>query len=662
MKSKLRPIGSKPERVILSDILPYEMPLMVSNRHFYKFLVENKVKINSSNQIDSLLVGHQRKIIDLMFGQSISRATIPFVYGIAHKENDLRELSIIHPVHQLRMIAFYEKYKDLIIYYCGISSFSIRKPCKVARSYYYKDKTHNEKYDQKEQQRLVEQYSKEYETLKTYFVYKDYSNIHQFYESYRYHRCEKKYGKLLKFDISKCFDSVYTHTIEWAVFNKSIAKEVLPKSLKTFASEFDKLMSALNYGETSGIVIGPEFSRIFAEIILQRIDKDVEYKLFKSALIYKRDYEVLRYVDDYFVFYNKEEDKEKILKLFRHELKNYNLYVNDSKTIPYDKPIITEITIGKLHIKRLLREGLSTENVKTKSDDLEYFGYDLHVNTCNLITSFKAIIKTHQVEYKDVLNYTLASVERRVVKILEEFESIGDKRVVYAKTFTSGLLEILDFVFFLYTVSPRVNTTIKLCRILNKIVEHVKCRQNLGEGLKQQIFKRIYDDIHDILKKNEMQAHSQVETLYVLGILCQLGRGYWLEQDVLSSYFGIERPNGKLRPKYNLNYFSVVSLLWYVRDKKRYSEIREFLEKYVYDRVKDSSLRECLDNAELTMLFWDIAVCPYLDITFRRKLVGLYEKDPGKQNAILGTGPWFTQWKGLEYGKALAAKKSYEVY
>ena len=35
-------------------------------------------------------------------------------------------------------------------------------------------------------------------------------------------------------------------------------------------------MQNLNYGETNGIVIGPEFSRIFAELILQEIDKSVK--------------------------------------------------------------------------------------------------------------------------------------------------------------------------------------------------------------------------------------------------------------------------------------------------------------------------------------------------------------------------------------------------
>lgn len=663
MRNKLRPIDSKPERVILSDILPFEMPLMVSNRHFYRFLVENKIRLDDNC---NLIPGNRAcpHILPLLFGTKYRRSTIPFTYSIAHKENDLRELAVIHPMHQLRMIAFYEKYKELILYYCAKSNFSIRRPCRIAKAFYYKDRTHIENIDKKESQRLIEQYGKEYETLKTFFVYKDYSNIHQFYESYRYHRCEKKYTQLLKFDVSKCFDSVYTHTIGWAIFNKPIVKAMLLKNHKapTFANEFDKLMQELNYSETNGIVIGPEFSRIFAEIILQRVDADVENELKKIGLINKRDYEALRYVDDYFIFYNNDEDKNKILRLFKLHLRDYNFYVNDAKTIPYEKPIITEITVGKLYINKLLRDSLPTENVKLKADEADYLGYDLRVSGRYLITSFKTIIKTHQVEYRDVLNYTLASIERRVKQIIDEFHGIADKKKAIQNNFVEGISEILDFVFFLYAVSPRVNTTIKLCRILNHIVECTVLPENLGEDLRQRVFKKIHENISDVFKKNEMQEHVQVETLYLLGIICQLGRGYWLEQGLLCSYFGLCRDKKhQLYAKHRINYFTIVALLWYVRNKKAYEDIRSFLKKYIYARFIKSG-PDFGDNTELTLLFLDIVVCPYLDLDFRRKLLALREPDLPKQNAILKTGPWFTQWENLEFGKALDAKKSYEVY
>jgi len=54
-------------------------------------------------------------------------------------------------------------------------------------------------------------------------------------------------------------------------------------------------MQSANYGETNGIIIGPEFSRIFAELILQQIDKSVESDLRKEdKLFYKQ---TMKYTD-----------------------------------------------------------------------------------------------------------------------------------------------------------------------------------------------------------------------------------------------------------------------------------------------------------------------------------------------------------------------------
>lgn len=44
---------------------------------------------------------------------------------------------------------------------------------------------------------------------------------------------------------------------------------------ESFGSKFDSLMQRMNYNETNGILIGPEVSRIFSEIILQAVDAEV---------------------------------------------------------------------------------------------------------------------------------------------------------------------------------------------------------------------------------------------------------------------------------------------------------------------------------------------------------------------------------------------------
>jgi hypothetical protein len=215
MKHKKKQINNKKERVILSDVLPFEIPITFSNRHFHNFLVNNYISTDGKmikwDKNDPIL----EIIVKLLFGfkkdnpvndrqiniNNGERKTIPFNYKISHKDNDFRELTIIHPKDQLAVIEFYEKYKNMILYYCNISPFSIRRPVKIAKFSYYKDRTHIEKLAYDNEHKSIEEFDKEYENLKTFFVYKEYSNIYKFYESYKYQRCEKKYNRLFKINI-----------------------------------------------------------------------------------------------------------------------------------------------------------------------------------------------------------------------------------------------------------------------------------------------------------------------------------------------------------------------------------------------------------------------------------------------------------------------------
>ena len=45
MRRKKIRLRYKKERVVFSDVLPYELPLIFSNRYFYRFLVRNGVWI-----------------------------------------------------------------------------------------------------------------------------------------------------------------------------------------------------------------------------------------------------------------------------------------------------------------------------------------------------------------------------------------------------------------------------------------------------------------------------------------------------------------------------------------------------------------------------------------------------------------------------------------
>ena len=717
---KIRRIKYKKERAILSDVLPYEIPIIFTNRYFYDFLKKFKIryeegKISWQKDSDAL-----DKIIHILFAlpedadrlscdsedtgvksydcrskngysSKVENALIPFGYKINHKQKEFRDLYVPHPRSQLVVSDFYEQYKESIFYYCSQSSFSIRVPWKVATHQYYRNNRKNS------------ELSKEYKNQRSFFSYKDYSNVHKFYESYRYHRCEKKYNRLLTLDIAKCFDSIYTHSIAWAILGKQQVKENLRSVKDTFAGRFDKLMQNINYGETNGIIIGPEFPRIFAEVILQDVDKKIERDLKKNhSLKNKVDYEMFRYVDDYFIFYNEAQDRNIIVETSKHVLKEYKLHFNTAKEIEYEKPIITEMSIAKERISNLMEDKLTYKLEKVAEDGeaeeeemekaieedeekgIKYKG-SIYVNETKLIVDFKTIIKECGIEYKDILSYSFSIIENKCQEIIEDYKK-ADPDFRSGESLIKAIINILEFVFFIYSVSPKVNITIKLCRVLDTFMEFLKdpefCNEKNHQDIRMEnkhiVFKFISDNIRPVLKKNKYSDFTQVETLYLLIALSELGKEYCLEEDVLAEYFGMicyekgssEKYKKVLTENKNLNYFSLIVVLFCMRKNNKYNKLRDLIESIIIKKFTECEEKVRRKKTENTLLFFDMLSCPFIGKNTKRNILESYGiEDHAIQDEIINFQSdkklkkvWFVKWEDFNFGKELDAKRSQEVY
>lgn len=696
MKKRIQ-LQYKKERMLLSDILPYEVPVTYSNRSLYNFLIEHDLHFKDSSfyWIDSnpvidktilLLLGLdldcELNTIDSIFNNKIYKfvketitpselAAIPFTFAISHNEKDFRNLSIMHPRNQIVAINFYNNFKELILYNSSISKYSLRAPHSIAKCIFWDDKSRLQNFEENET--TIEESQHEYKNLRSFFVYRKYSNIFKFYESELYHSCEKKYNFMAKLDISKCFDSIYTHTIAWSIFSKESVKDSMSKGHKksldkSFAGQFDTLMQNINYHETNGIIIGPELSRIFAEIILQRIDVSLNKSLESKGLKLGQNYEVYRYVDDYFIFYNNENTYDIIKYELQIFLKDYKLHLNTQKESIYSKPIITEITIAKQNIADLLTNEIKYKIKEEQIDDDKIIkkGF-ININARKLIVNFKTILKESNVEYKDILNYSLSVLERKCKSMIKDYlelrKEINPKTLIsHNKHFIQASLSILEFLFFVYSVSPKVNTTIKLSRIVDIFIRIIKS-DNFGSDSKHTIFKMIFDNVCFILNKNKASHYTQIETLYLLIVLKELGKEYWLNIENLNYYCGVENINGQYKFSFEPNYFTLTVLLFYMQNKKRYEPLKDAILSAILDKFhKNKGLYK--KKSELVMLFFDLISCPFIKNEFKTKLYKFYglEDELEIEEIQRNISKWFTNWGEFNLTKELDSKRSFDVY
>jgi hypothetical protein len=219
-------------------------------------------------------------------------------------------------------------------------------------------------------------------------------------------------------------------------------------------------------------------------------------------------------------------------------------------------------------------------------------------------------------------------------------------------------------VFFIYSVSPRANTTIRLCRILVVFTSFLK-KKGTNADLKHSVFKVIFDNISLILNKYRNLEHTPIETLYLLIALSELGKDYWLQVDMLCSYFNIKvhGSGSSIRAESGLNYISIVVLLFYMKDKKKYNDIRNSIEAAIIEKVRNKKAT-LLKDAELVLLLLDCLTCPYIKIATKYEILKVYGiTNLAMQNAIISRRKyWFTKWTAFDFSRELDAKQSLEVY
>ena len=145
-------------------------------------------------------------------------------------------------------------------------------------------------------------------------------------------------------DISKCFPSIYTHSLSWALAGKPVAKaNKANKSL--WYNQIDHLTQINKDMETHGLIIGPHVSNVLSEIILCAIDKE----------LVDEGWQYIRNIDDYMCLVSNESDAERFLVDLQNELKKFDLSLNHKKTSISKLPIaMTEQWIRKINSISLL--------------------------------------------------------------------------------------------------------------------------------------------------------------------------------------------------------------------------------------------------------------------------------------------------------------------
>lgn len=153
-------------------------------------------------------------------------------------------------------------------------------------------------------------------------------------ERYRLEEDEQKWMSgaqyVVEADIATCFPSIYTHSIPWALDGK-VASKKSNSLTKLPGNLLDKCTQNTRDRQTNGLLIGPHASNIISEIILTKIDADLQAK---------GHCKIKRHVDDYRFYAASFEEAERFIKDLGLALRAYEMSLNEKKTkiLPLPSP------------------------------------------------------------------------------------------------------------------------------------------------------------------------------------------------------------------------------------------------------------------------------------------------------------------------------------
>ncbi|WP_417355970.1 antiviral reverse transcriptase Drt3b [Gallaecimonas pentaromativorans] len=644
-------------RSLITEFTPFETPLNFSNDGFYKNIIDNKLPP---------IVEHILKY---------AHYTIPYQYKVDKDESSSRVLSLVSPTIQLRLATFYNEHYTRILSACSTSYCSIRYPYKLA-SIYFNSKAEN--IDTSIRKTTKKKQNEENTTSQnSFFVYKDYTHINRFTSSKDFIDLEGEYPLLLKLDIQSCFDSIYSHSICWAIKDKSFSKNNTGKS--NFENTFDELMQKANYNETNGIITGPEVSRIFSEIIFQKIERNIIEKLSKHDIYHGTSFLIKRYVDDFFIFIKDESYLEQIEDSITDELYLYKLTINKSKRTLQTRPFYTSKDIAIDNIRELIKTLHESITKLEQKGDIElrvpFLSRKKRVDLVSTsIRKIKSIITEQSVSILDLTQYIQKSIKNLILDYIK-------KVVKYSLPFDRDSFEYLatlfDLSLYFYSLDRRTTSSFSFCHMNLALYDFISEKKSSDAiYFSDKLSHYIKNNLESI---NINKKESNKIELYNMSLTLQyISKSF---EQLLNS-----EDIQNLIDRKNFSYFDFISLTFICGDKGYLTPQLEEVLILTEERLNNLLTRDGIKSSEFIHMLLDFLSCPYVNFDKKTSILDNVlksediKKELSRYQFKLPTtkaqkedafkeivdycelNQWFTNWKNTDIRRILVSKELNPTY
>ena len=581
---------------ILTDLLPVEVSELFSFTNFYDFLTEG----SQQKVINSLLKEFYRMKAagGLLFEDGWG--TSPLKYRILKGTTSTREMSIIQPCSALNLFFFIDCYqKEILDYFEQHHEFSIRYHQKNTDLVYQSRSKKETLYFQDSacftDRSIIQQSG-------NFFKIGPYKSINSFTGSHIWRVNNFKFPVYAKVDYKACFDSIYTHAFAWCIEQNTVdAKNA--KNSNLFV-EIDRIMQNINGRFSNGIVVGPEFSRMMAEILLQWIDCEVERSLEIQDIICGSDYKIYRYVDDVFVFAANDVVIEHIVEQYRLHAGRYLLRLNDLKFKKEATPCLPK---DWLESTRLMADAIGDFFYQGKRkdfydlpDEKQILVKDNFIPIDRIKDEIAVLMKKHSEDRHTIVSFLLSTM----------LNNIGKKKNGY-KLFHPNhcgkAMLLIDLTMYIYAYCPSFESTRKVISILSYINDELDFKTN--EIVREKLRRCLWRYAFIFEKGNLFDLCDWFPVLLEYGLTLPTR----VEENIIE----------KIRKLDNPILWGVI--LCYSRYYENFfKKLLEEVELVIDDKIDRISKKEAMMYEE----FWYVLIfhnCPFLSKSLKKKITQFVE-------------------------------------
>lgn len=575
---------------LLTDIMPVEVSELFSFGKFYEFLFQRQKEVDKMIKEMKKLKAKNSEIP--FTGNWGNWASTPLKYNILKGVNGTRELNLVQPIAALNMYMFVECYqKEILDLLEENSSFSLRYHRKNNDLFYIKKTKKISNYFEKTSKKMDRAVLQQ---TGAYFKIHKFNSVSSFTNSRLWQQCNFKYRYFAKVDYKACFNSIYTHTYKWIIEKNTVDSKAAQNSNVYIV--IDRVLQNINGRSSNGLIIGPEFSRMIAELLLQHIDVEVKKKLVGKGIHSGKDYRIFRYVDDIYVFSNSPEMVDLIIKEIEKQAQVYLLNLNELKGFKSTTPVVISDWLGKTRVlaDKIADLFYKKSEVRNRENN-QYLLKNGYISLDRLKDEFIFLMNEFPKEQRYIVSFILSTLLNNISGKKDGFQIFEEKKLGRAYV-------LLDLAMYVYSFCPCFEHTQKVISMIVYMNDEVQFKTNEENHHKLQNLIRRYDFVFG--KGNLNDICNWFLFFYEFKISLQQSTERRLEEELREENNPILWANYLIYSRYYMPY---------------HEDILREIEQIIVNQMEHMGIKEILLHRE----FWYVLIfhnCPYLNVAIKNKL------------------------------------------